>query len=45
MIWMTQSIRENVWSTTTGKHLNWINKDHSIRVDSDKFNELLKGVN
>ena len=24
-------IRQNVWSTTTGKHLNQINPDHSIK--------------
>ena len=37
-------VMENYWSTTTGKHLNWINRDHSIRVDSDTFNKLLEEV-
>ena len=37
-------IMENYWSTTTGKHLNWINRDHSIRVDSETFNEKLQSV-
>ena len=35
-------IRENVWGNTTGKHLNWINKDKSIRVDKDTFNKKLE---
>ena len=35
-------IRENVWGTTTGKHLNWINKDKSIRVDSKTFEARLQ---
>lgn len=30
-------IRENVWGQTTGKHLNWINPDHSIRLSGDEF--------
>ncbi len=35
-------IRENDWSTTTGKHLNWINDDKSRRINGEKFEELLK---
>ena len=38
-------IMENYWGNTTGKHLNWINRDHSIRVDSETFNKLLEKVN
>ena len=30
-------IRENVWGQTTGKHLNWINPDHSIRLSGKEF--------
>jgi hypothetical protein len=30
-------IRQNEWSTTTGKHLNQINTDKSIRVSGDDF--------
>ena len=30
-------IHENVWGITTGKHLNWIDDDHKIRVDSTEF--------
>ena len=30
-------IRENDWGQTTGKHLNWINPDHSIRLSSAEF--------
>lgn len=32
---------ENVWSTTTGKHLNWIEKDKKARVDSETFQSAL----
>ena len=35
-------IRENVWGTTTGKHLNWIDRDKSIRVDSKTFEDRLQ---
>ncbi len=31
-------IIKNYWNTTTGKHLNWINPDKSIREDDDTFN-------
>lgn len=34
-------VHENVWGPTTGKHLNWINDDHSIREDEDTFSEAL----
>jgi hypothetical protein len=34
-------ICENVWGTTTGKHLNWINSDHSIRKPSALFDTML----
>ena len=30
-------ISENVWSNTTGRHLNYINADHSIRIDHKEF--------
>ena len=30
-------IRKNEWKGTTGKHLNWIDTDKSIRVDSETF--------
>ena len=30
-------ISKNYWSPTTGKHLNWINPDKTIREDSDTF--------
>lgn len=39
-------ITKNIWSSTTGKHLNMINPDKSIRVDNHEFNKLLqKAVN
>jgi len=34
-------IRENDWSTTTGKHLNAINDNKKIRIDGEKFQEQL----
>lgn len=30
-------ISRNYWGTTTGKHLNWINSDKSIREDEATF--------
>ena len=35
-------IRENVWGSTTGKHLNWIDRDKLIRVDSKTFEDRLQ---
>jgi hypothetical protein len=35
-------ISENVWSQTTGKHLNLLNPDKSIRLPNEEFNSLLK---
>jgi len=35
-------IRKNDWSTTTGKHLNAINSDHSIRIQGDEFEYMLE---
>jgi len=37
-------ICENVWGTTTGKHLNWINPDHSVRLDYETFNKELEAT-
>lgn len=37
-------ITENVWGRTTGKHLNSINDDKSIRLDADKFREITKKI-
>lgn len=31
-------IIKNYWGTTTGKHLNWICNDKSIREDYETFN-------
>lgn len=33
---------ENVWGKTTGKHLNWIMRDHGRRVDKAEFDRLLE---
>tara|TARA_R100001440_G_scaffold47696_1_gene67580 strand:- start:804 stop:1085 length:282 start_codon:yes stop_codon:yes gene_type:complete len=38
-------IRENVWGSTTGKHLNWINPDHSIRLSSSEFETAISKLN
>ena len=35
-------ISKNEWGTTTGKHLNIINKDHKIRIDHSKLLALLE---
>ena len=37
-------IRENAWSTTTGKHLNWINPDKSKRIDGELFKQKLEAM-
>ena len=37
-------IRENIWGSTTGKHLNWIDRDKSIRVDSKTFEARLQAL-
>jgi len=34
----------NYWSKTTGKHLNWIQPDHSKRVAEEEFKRLLATV-
>ena len=39
-----QHIRKNDWSTTTGKHLNWVNEDKSLRVDGTVFELDLKDI-
>lgn len=30
-------IIKNYWNTTTGKHLNWIDRDKSIREEEETF--------
>ncbi len=37
-------IRQNSWRATTGKHLNAINPDHSIRISSEEFEKKLNKV-
>lgn len=35
-------VHQNVWTTTTGKHLNWIdNGQHKSRVSAEQFAEKL----
>ena len=38
------NVCENVWSVTTGKHLNWLNENKSERMDRDEFLELVEKV-
>jgi hypothetical protein len=35
---------ENVWKTTTGKHLNWIESGHKSRIEYHKFQEMLSNA-
>lgn len=35
---------DNVWSVTTGKHLNWINPCHEDRVSYEIFTEQLENA-
>ena len=30
-------VSENIWTTTTGKHLNWIEPDHAARISHKQF--------
>jgi hypothetical protein len=32
---------ENQWSTTTGKHLNWIQPDKKARINGETFGAML----
>jgi hypothetical protein len=32
-------ISRNYWGVTTGRHLNAINRDHSIRLSSEQFED------
>jgi len=38
----TLVIRQNAWSTTTGKHLNAIDRDHSRRIPGADFEAKLR---
>ena len=33
---------KNVWTVTTGKHLNWIEPDKSRRIENKKFQKMLE---
>ena len=37
-------VSQNVWGTTTGKHLNWIESDKKIRVKHDDFVKKLAAM-
>lgn len=34
-------ISQNIWSNTTGRHLNWINPDKTVRIPNDEFEDTL----
>lgn len=34
-------VRQNDWGPTTGKHLNWINRDKASRIDGVEFEKQL----
>ncbi len=38
------TIRENDWSATTGKHLNEVNRDHSMRISGVEFEARLAAL-
>ena len=38
------TIRHNDWSTTTGKHLNWIDPDKSKRISGIEFEARLQSA-
>jgi hypothetical protein len=35
---------KNSWGTTTGKHMNWLDEDHSKRIDGNLFEQKLKDM-
>ncbi|TFG23158.1 MAG: hypothetical protein EU529_08185 [Promethearchaeota archaeon] len=37
-------ISENIWSMTTGKHLNWLDSDKKRRIPHKEFQKLLNNV-
>jgi len=38
------TIAKNIWGNTTGKHLNSINRDKSIRVDHSEVLKIAKNL-
>lgn len=38
------TICENAWSTTTGKHLNWLDRDKSRRLNRSVFEDKLQAA-
>ena len=37
-------ISQNIWSVTTGRHLNEISPDKNIRIPNEEFNQKLSEV-
>lgn len=37
-------IRQNDWSTTTGRHLNAINPNHKMRINGEEFEKQLDSL-
>ena len=45
MAYRTESalfISKNIWGNTTGRHLNWIDRDKKIRIENVVFEDMLK---
>ena len=37
-------VSENKWNNTTGKHLNWIDRDKSIRLNREEFEKKAEKI-
>lgn len=37
-------VSENVWYSTTGKHLNYLNSDKDMRLPAEEFAELVNSI-
>jgi hypothetical protein len=37
-------VSENIWGTTTGKHLNWIQDNKKLRINNSEFEMKLKNI-
>lgn len=42
--WSGWVLPENVWSSTTGRHLNWLDDDHSKRLPYSEWEARLNDV-
>jgi len=37
-------MRENIWNTTTGKHMNWLDDNHKNRITGAEFEVKLQAM-